>query len=176
MSTAAPERSTRREARRAARDERIANTSVGLTLAIIMLAAFVQLIDVSIVNVAIPSIQRDLGASFAEIQFVVAGYLLAFAMTLITGARLGDIYGRKRMFIIGMTGFTIASAICGAAPNGTVLVVARIVQGAFSALMYPQVLSVIQVNIPPRNGAGPSASWARSSGWPPSSGRSWPAS
>jgi EmrB/QacA subfamily drug resistance transporter len=151
VSVDAPEQPSRRDARRAARAERIAHTSVGLTLAIIMLAAFVQLIDVSIVNVAIPSIQRDLGATFAEIQFVVAGYLLAFAMTLITGARLGDIYGRKRMFIIGMTGFTVASAVCGAAPNGTVLVVARIVQGAFSALMYPQVLSVIQVNIPPRD-------------------------
>jgi EmrB/QacA subfamily drug resistance transporter len=136
--------------RRRARSERIEQTSVGLTLAIIMTAAFVQLIDVSIVNVAIPSIQRELHASSAAIQLVVAGYLLAFAMTLITGARLGDIFGRKRLFLIGMVGFTAASAACGAAPSATALVAARVVQGAFSALMYPQVLSVIQVSIPPR--------------------------
>lgn len=123
---------------------------IGLTLAIIMAAAFVQLLDVSIVNVAIPSIQRDLHASSAQIQLVVAGYLLAFAMTLVTGARLGDIYGRKRLFLVGMVGFTCASAACGAAPDATALVASRIVQGAFSALMYPQVFSVIQVNIPPR--------------------------
>lgn len=123
---------------------------LGLTLAIIMTAAFVQLLDVSIVNVAIPSIQRDLHASSAQVQLVVAGYLLAFAMMLVTGARLGDIFGRRRLFLIGMTGFTLASAACGAAPNASALVVARVVQGAFSALMYPQVFSVIQVNVPPR--------------------------
>lgn len=142
---------SRRDERRAARDARAERTSAGLTLAIIMTATFVQLIDVSIVNVAIPSIQRELHASSAEIQLVVAGYLLAFAMTLITGARLGDIFGRTRLFIIGMVGFTLASAACGAAPTATALVVSRVVQGAFSALMYPQVLSVIQVSIPPRD-------------------------
>jgi EmrB/QacA subfamily drug resistance transporter len=124
-------------------------TGVALTLAIVMAAAFVQLVDVSIVNVAIPSIQRDLHASSAAIQLVVAGYLLAFAVTLVTGARLGDIYGRRRLFVIGMIGFTAASAACGAAPDAVALVLARVVQGAFSALMYPQVLSVIQVSVPP---------------------------
>jgi EmrB/QacA subfamily drug resistance transporter len=123
-------------------------TSVRLTLAIVMTAAFVQLIDVSIVNVAIPSIQRELHASSAAIQLVVAGYLLAFATALVTGARLGDIFGRRRLFVVGMVGFTAASAACGAAPDVTVLVVARVVQGACSALMYPQVLSVIQVSVP----------------------------
>ena len=146
----AGQRDARRDARRATRDARIESTSVGLTLAIIMTATFVQLIDVSIVNVAIPSIQRELHATSAQIQLVVAGYLLAFAVTLITGARLGDIHGRKRLFLFGMIGFTAASAACGAAPTATALVVARVVQGAFSALMYPQVLSVIQVSIPPR--------------------------
>lgn len=125
--------------------------SLVITLFIVMLAAFVQLIDVSIVNVAIPSIQTELHASSAEIQLVVAGYLLAFAMALITGARLGDIYGRKRLFVIGMCGFTLASAACGAAPTAVFLVVARFVQGGFSALMFPQVLSVVQVNVPPKD-------------------------
>ncbi len=80
---------------------------------------------------------------------MVSVYLLAFAVTLITGGRLGDIFGRRRLFLIGMTGFTIASVACGAAPTATVLVVARIFQGMFSGLMYPQVLSVIQVTFKP---------------------------
>ncbi|MDA8275489.1 MAG: MFS transporter [Actinomycetota bacterium] len=125
--------------------------SLVVTLTIVMLAAFVQLLDVSIVNVAIPSIQAKLGASSAEIQLIVAGYLMSFAMVLITGARLGDIYGRRWLFVIGMVGFTAASAACGAAPSAVFLVVARVVQGAFSALMFPQVLSVVQVNVPPRH-------------------------
>ncbi|MGB8651973.1 MAG: MFS transporter [Mycobacteriales bacterium] len=120
-------------------------------LAIVLTAVFVQLLDVSIVNVAIPSIQRDIGASFAAIQLVLAGYQLAFACMLITGARLGDIYGRRRLFMIGMATFTIASALCGVAPGATSLVLARILQGLGSGLMFPQVLAVIQVTIPPQD-------------------------
>lgn len=119
-----------------------------LVLAITLTAVFMQLLDTTITTVAVPSIQNNLGASSAEIQFVLAGYSLAFACALVTGGRLGDIYGRKKMFLIGMTGFTIVSAICGAAPNPTALVVARLVQGAFSALMFPQVLSLLQVVFP----------------------------
>ncbi len=121
-----------------------------LVLAIVLTAVFVQLLDVSIVNVAIPSIQKDIGASFGAIQLVLAGYQLAFACLLITGARLGDIYGRKKLFMIGMTTFTIASALCGLAPNATTLVLARVLQGIGSGLMFPQVLAVIQVTIPPK--------------------------
>jgi MFS family permease len=95
-------------------------------LAVVLIASFMILLDISIVNVAIPSVQRDLGATFAEIQWVLAGYQLAYAVVLITGGRLGDIFGRKRLFIIGVSGFTLAS------------------------LMYPQVLSVVQVSFPPR--------------------------
>ena len=120
-----------------------------LLLPVILSATFMQLIDVSIVNVAIPSIQASLTASFAAVELMVSVYLLAFAVTLITGGRLGDIFGRRRLFLIGMAGFTIASVICGAAPTATVLVVARIFQGMFSGLMYPQVLSVIQVAFKP---------------------------
>jgi EmrB/QacA subfamily drug resistance transporter len=122
-----------------------------LVLAIVLTAVFVQLLDVSIVNVAIPSIQSDIGASFASIQLVLAGYQLAFACLLITGARLGDIYGRKKLFMIGMATFTVASTLCGLAPNATTLVLARILQGIGSGLMFPQVLAVIQVTIPPRD-------------------------
>ncbi len=122
-----------------------------LVLAIVLTAVFVNLLDVSIVNVAIPSIQQDIGASFAEVQLVLASYQLAFACLLITGARLGDIFGRKKLFLIGMGTFTVASALCGLAPNATVLIASRIVQGMGSGLMVPQVLAVIQVTIPPKD-------------------------
>jgi EmrB/QacA subfamily drug resistance transporter len=119
-------------------------------LAVVLIASFMILLDISIVNVAIPSVQRDLGATYAEIQWVLAGYQLAYAVVLITGGRLGDIFGRKRLFIIGVSGFTLASLICGLAPSSITLIAARILQGLMAALMYPQVLSVIQVSFPPR--------------------------
>ncbi|MFD9790393.1 MFS transporter [Streptomyces sp. NPDC059070] len=117
-------------------------------LAIVMTAAFMDLVDVTIVNVAIPSIQKDTGATFASIQWITAGYALAFAAGLITGGRLGDIHGRKRLFLIGMTGFTIASALCGFAANPEMLVASRILQGAMASLMVPQVLSIIHATFP----------------------------
>lgn len=122
-----------------------------VSLAIVLAAVFVQLLDISIVNVAVPSIQRNLHASYSAVQLVLAGYQLGFATMLITGARLGDIYGRKRLFIIGMLLFTVSSAACGAAPNAMFLVIARVLQGLASGLMFPQVLSVIQVAFPARD-------------------------
>jgi EmrB/QacA subfamily drug resistance transporter len=121
-----------------------------VALVIVLIAAFMQLVDVSIVNVAIPSIQRDLDASYSQIQWVLAGYQLAFAVTLITGGRLGDIFGRKRLFMLGMTGFTLASALCGLAQSPGMLIGSRLLQGLMGALMFPQVLAVIQVTFPPR--------------------------
>jgi EmrB/QacA subfamily drug resistance transporter len=116
----------------------------------VLIAAFMQLVDISIVNVAIPSIQRDLDATYSQIQWVLAGYQLAFAVTLITGGRLGDIFGRKRLFMIGMAGFTIASALCGLAQSPGMLIGSRVLQGLMGAIMFPQTLSVIQVTFPPR--------------------------
>ena len=100
-----------------------------LTLAILLLAAFMNLLDVSIVNIAIPSIQRDLHASYADVQWALAGYTLAYALVLITGGRLGDTFGRKRMFLIGVSGFTIMSALCGAAQSPGLLIACRVVAG-----------------------------------------------
>jgi EmrB/QacA subfamily drug resistance transporter len=120
-----------------------------LTLGILLLAAFMNLLDVSIVNIAIPSIQRSLHASYADVQWALAGYTLAYALVLITGGRLGDTFGRKRLFLIGVTGFTIMSALCGAAQSPGMLIASRVVQGAMGAIMVPQVLSVIQVIFPP---------------------------
>ncbi|WP_128431504.1 MFS transporter [Streptomyces cyaneus] len=117
-------------------------------LAIVMTAAFMDLVDVTIVNVAIPSIQREAGATFGQIQWITAGYALAFAAGLITGGRLGDIHGRKRLFLVGIGGFTLASALCGFAANPEMLVASRILQGAMAALMVPQVLSIVHATFP----------------------------
>nr|WP_244190633.1 MFS transporter [Streptomyces caeruleatus] len=113
-----------------------------------MTAAFMDLVDVTIVNIAIPSIQREAGATFSQIQWITAGYALAFAAGLITGGRLGDIHGRKRLFLIGIGGFTLASALCGFAANPEMLVASRILQGAMAALMVPQVLSIVHATFP----------------------------
>ncbi|MEV0743821.1 MFS transporter [Streptomyces sp. NPDC050273] len=117
-------------------------------LAIVMTAAFMDLVDVTIVNIAIPSIKADTGASFSSIQWITAGYALAFAAGLITGGRLGDIYGRKRLFLIGIGGFTVASALCGFAASPEMLVASRILQGGTAALMVPQVLSIVHATFP----------------------------
>jgi EmrB/QacA subfamily drug resistance transporter len=121
-----------------------------VALAVVLIAGFMQLVDISIVNVAIPSIQRDLDTTYAQIQWVLAGYQLAFAVMLITGGRLGDIFGRKRLFMTGMAGFTLASALCGLAQNSGMLIGSRVLQGLMGAIMFPQILSVIQVTFPPR--------------------------
>ncbi|HEU4399777.1 MAG TPA: MFS transporter [Actinomycetota bacterium] len=121
-----------------------------VALAVVLIAGFMQLVDISIVNVAIPSVQRDLDATYSQIQWVLAGYQLAFAVTLITGGRLGDIFGRKRLFMLGMAGFTLASALCGLAQSPGMLVGSRFLQGVMGAVMFPQILSVIQVTFPPR--------------------------
>ncbi|MHC3474331.1 MFS transporter [Streptomyces sp. 7R007] len=113
-----------------------------------MTAAFMDLVDVTIVNVAIPSIQRDAGASFSQIQWITAGYALAFAAGLVTGGRLGDIHGRKRLFLLGIGGFTLASALCGFAANPEMLVASRILQGGMAAMMVPQVLSIVHATFP----------------------------
>jgi EmrB/QacA subfamily drug resistance transporter len=117
-------------------------------LVIMLVAVFMDMLDGSVVNVAIPTIQSDLGATFGAIQWITAGYVLAFALLLITGGRLGDIYGRKRMFQLGVVGFTIASLICGIAANPGTLVVSRLLQGAMAGLMVPQVISIIHVSFP----------------------------
>ncbi|MFC4498712.1 MULTISPECIES: MFS transporter [Streptomyces] len=117
-------------------------------LAIVMTAAFMDLVDVTIVNIAIPSIERDAGASVGQIQWITAGYALAFAAGLITGGRLGDIHGRKRLFLLGIAGFTLASALCGFAANPEMLVASRLLQGAMAALMVPQVLAIVHATFP----------------------------
>ncbi|POE03854.1 MFS transporter [Pectobacterium odoriferum] len=122
------------------------NSPPWLGLSVLLMAGFVTIFDLFVVNVAIPSMQADLGASFAQIGFIVAGYELAFGVLLITGGRLGDVFGRRRLFVVGMAGFTFASALCGLAPSAGFLIGARILQGLAAALLFPQVYASIRVN------------------------------
>src|SRR5437016_771204 len=100
-------------------------------------------LDFFIVNVAIPDLQRDLSASASQIQWIVAGYAVAYGSALIIGSRIGDMHGRRRMFICGMTLFTASSGACGVAPNASIIVAARIVQGLSAALLSPQILATL---------------------------------
>ena len=104
-----------------------------------------SLLDVSIVNVALPSIQQSLGASMAQVQWVVSGYALTFGLVLVAGGRLGDALGRRRMFLAALTGFIVTSALCGAAPNAELLVAARLLQGLTAGMLTPQNSGLIQV-------------------------------
>jgi EmrB/QacA subfamily drug resistance transporter len=110
---------------------------------------FITLLDVSIVNVALPSISRGIGAGPAELQWVVSGYALAFGMVPIIAGRLGDDRGRKRMLMIGVAAFVVFSAMVGAAPNPGVLIVGRVLQGLAGGLLNPQVSGLVQQLFPP---------------------------
>jgi MFS family permease len=114
------------------------------TLLVVLTGVFMSTLDFFIVNVAIPSTQRDLAASAAAIQWIVAGFAMTYGVGLITGGRLGDIYGRRRIYALGMLLFALASLACGIAPTAAVLVAARVVQGASAALMAPQVLAIMR--------------------------------
>ena len=119
-------------------------------LATLLLAGFMNLIDVTIVNVALPRLQTSLGATSTEIEWVVAAYVLAFALGLLPFGRLGDIIGRKRVFLAGIGLFTLFSAFCGLAPSMETLIAGRVLQGLAGAMMMPQVLAIAQVIFPPR--------------------------
>lgn len=116
-----------------------------LATLVVSIALVLEIIDVSIINVAIPVVQRDLLASPRQIEWVVTGYLFFFSILLLTGGRLGDLYGYRRMFISGLLAFGAASAGCGLATSPEMLVAMRIVQGASGAMMGPQILSLMQV-------------------------------
>ena len=125
----------------------------GLAMGILIVAAFMDLVDVTIVNVALPSIRTDLQATPAHLEWVLSGYTLAFAVLLITGGRLGDNLGRRTMFLFGVAGFTGASLAACLAGSGEMLLVCRVAQGAFAAMMVPQMLSSVQALYAPRERA-----------------------
>jgi MFS family permease len=114
-----------------------------MALLAVLLAMFMDLVDVTIVGVALRAVQSDLHASYASGQWITAGYALSFALLLVTGGRLGDIYGRRRVFMVGVAGFSVASGLAAAALSPGTLIAARVAQGAFSGVMVPQVMSII---------------------------------
>jgi len=116
----------------------------GVLLAIVLAGQFMAVLDASVVNVAAPSIHAGLHASGAGLQLVIAGYTIAYAVLLVTGARLGDLLGHRRMFLAGLAVFTLASLGCGLASSAGALIALRFVQGTGAAMMIPQVLSLIQ--------------------------------
>jgi EmrB/QacA subfamily drug resistance transporter len=115
-----------------------------LVFAVVLAANVMDLMDATIVNVAGPSIRRALGGSASTLLWLSAGYTLAFAVFLITGARLGDIFGRRRLFLIGSAGFTLMSSACALAPSPSVLIGFRVLQGSFGALMIPQGFGMLK--------------------------------
>ena len=134
---------------RVAADAPIAGRARTAALVSLLLASTMELIDTTIVNVSLPSIEADLGASGSQLQWMVAAYPLAFAVALITGSRLGDAFGRRRLFVGGLVGFIAMSAACGLAPDAETLIAFRVLQGLGAAAMIPQVMSNIQVMYAP---------------------------
>ncbi len=119
-----------------------------IVLAIVLAAEIMDLMDATIVNVAGPSIRHDLGGGATTLQWLSAAYTLTFAVFLVTGARLGDIFGRRRLFLIGSAGFTLMSAACAAAPSPEVLIATRALQGGFGALLIPQGFGLLKEVFP----------------------------
>src|SRR6266581_7191604 len=130
------------------------------TLAAVAFGLFMIMLDNTIVNVALPSIERSLHMSISSLEWIVTAYALTFAALLITGGKLGDLYGRRKMFIAGLVVFTLASLACGLAPNAGFLIGARAVQGIGAALMNPATLSIITATFPPRQRGQAIGIWA----------------
>ena len=130
------------------------------TLAAVAFGLFMIMLDNTIVNVALPSIQRSLHMSISSLEWIVTAYALTFAALLITGGKLGDLYGRRKMFIAGLVVFTLASLACGLAPSAGFLIGARAVQGVGAALMNPATLSIITATFPPKERGQAIGIWA----------------
>jgi EmrB/QacA subfamily drug resistance transporter len=130
------------------------------TLGAMCFALFMIMLDNTVVNVALPSIQKDLGASISGLEWTVNGYTLSFAVLLATGGRLGDIFGRRRLFLTGVIIFALSSATAGLAPDETSLVISRIVQGVGAALMMPGTLSIITDAFPAHERGKAMGTWA----------------
>jgi len=130
------------------------------TLAAVAFGLFMIMLDNTVVNVALPAIQEDLGVGLSELQWIVTGYALTFAALMLIGGKLADAYGRRLIFVLGIVIFTAASLWCGLADSGEMLIAARIVQGAGSALMNPATLSIIAATFPPRQRGMAIGIWA----------------
>ena len=125
-----------------------------IVLAVVLVAEIMDLLDSTVITIAAPTVRADLGGSTAAMQWWAAGYTLAFGVLLIVGGRLGDMFGRRRVFIVGIVGFTLASAACALAPSPDMLIATRVLQGGFGALLIPQGLGVIKTVFPPKEMGG----------------------
>ncbi len=130
------------------------------TLAAVAVGLFMIMLDNTIVNVALPSIERSLHMSISSLEWIVTAYALTFAALLITGGKLGDLYGRRKMFTAGLVIFTLASLACGLAPSAGILIAARAVQGVGAAVMSPATLSIITATFPPKERGQAIGIWA----------------
>jgi EmrB/QacA subfamily drug resistance transporter len=130
------------------------------TLAAVSFGLFMIMLDNTVVNVALPSIQRDLGVGLSELEWIVSGYALTFAALMLIGGKLADAYGRRLLFVVGIVVFTLASLLCGLATSGDMLIASRVLQGAGAALMSPATLSIIAATFPPRQRGAAIGIWA----------------
>ena len=137
-----------------------ADNSKWWTLGAMCFALFMMMLDNTVVNVALPSIQDDLGASLSSLEWAVNAYTLSFGVLLVTGGRLGDIFGRRRMFLLGVTIFALSSATAGLAQDTTMLIVSRVVQGVGGALMMPATLSIVTNAFEPHERGKAIGTWA----------------
>src|SRR6266568_4870490 len=130
------------------------------TLGAVTFGLFMIMLDNTVVNVALPSIERDLHIGISELEWVVNAYALTFGVLLLTGGKLADLLGRRRIFILGLIIFTASSFFCGIANGSATLIAARTVQGVGAALMNPATLSIITATFPPRQRGMAIGIWA----------------
>jgi EmrB/QacA subfamily drug resistance transporter len=130
------------------------------TLAAVSFGLFMIMLDNTVVNVALPSIQRDLGVDLSELEWIVTGYALSFAALMLTGGKVADMVGRRRIFVLGIIVFTAASFLCGIAESSELLIGARVLQGVGAALMNPATLSIISATFPPAQRGTAIGIWA----------------
>ena len=133
------------------------------TLGAVAFGLFMIMLDNTVVNVALPAIAADLQIGLSELEWIVTGYALTFASLMLTGGKLADLMGRRRIFIVGLVIFTLSSLVCGLAGSGELLIGARVVQGAGAALMNPATLSIIAATFPPRQRGTAIGIWAGAS-------------
>ena len=144
-------------------------------LVVVFVADVMDVLDTTIANLAGPSIRADLGGSDTTQQWVLAAYTATFAIGLVTSGRLGDLLGRRRLFLVGMVGFTLASLACGLAPGVAFLIAARAVQGLAGSVMIPQGLALVKVVFPPEQLRRALVPFGPVVGLAPSPAPSWPA-
>src|SRR5438270_153113 len=150
--------------RQAANEAVMRGRSPWLALLVLCMGFFMILLDTTIVNIAIPSIIDGLHATLDQILWVLNAYILVYAVLLITASRLGDRYGQRNLFVVGLLIFTAASALCGLAQDSNQLIAGRVVQGVGGALLTPQTLAIISVMFPPQRRGSAMGIWGAVAG------------